>query len=470
MICKICKFEAIGKKFSNHLQREHKLKSKDYTARFIYKKRPECEHCNKETRYVAFKFKRFCKDCTPIASSAGGKKGGQAKAWNKGQTKETDTRLRAYSEKVSGDGNHFYGRQHTEETREQISRTKTLNRIAFQKRINERSADFELLTDFDEYFSRQQQHLEFKCKKCNSISKKTLQAFERGSLCQICYPCNRSQFEIEINKHIESLGIKTVFSDRNIISPKELDIVIPDKNIAIEANGLYWHSQNERDNDYDKRRHINKTTDCLKNGYKLIHIFSDEWRDKKEICKSMISNRLGVTPRRVFARKCNIRELTKQEEKEFFKRSHISGFVPSRKCFALIYDDTIISAISLRAPRQKKYEGMLEIARFASLTDYSVVGGLSKLIKFSSTYTKDNGHTGLLTYADRRFGEGSGYLSAGFSLVGNTGIDYWYTDGQIRIDRFSIKTNKQKTEKQQAYDNRLMKVHGCGSNIYLKYF
>jgi len=415
-------------------------------------------------------FKRFCKGCASIASSTGGKKGGQAPAWNKGRTKETDERLRVYSEKISGEGNHFYGRQHTKETRMQISKTKTLNRITFQKRINERSSDFELLTDFNKYFSRQQQYLEFKCRKCSSVLRKTLQAFERGSLCHICYPYNRSQFEIEINKYVESLGVKTIIGDRHIISPKELDIVIPDKNIAIEANGLYWHSQNERGDDYDKMRHVNKTIDCLKNGYKLIHIFSDEWRDKKEICKSMISNRLGVTQNKVFARKCDIRELTKQEEKEFFKISHVAGFVPSRKCFGLIYNRLVISAISLRVPRQKKYEGMLEIARFASLINHSVVGGLSKLIKFSSTYAKGNNHSGLLTYADRRFGEGTGYLNAGFMLVRNTGIDYWYTDGQVRIDRFSIKTNKQKTEKQQAYDNRLVKIHGCGSNIYLKYF
>jgi len=468
MICKICSYESCGKDFSNHLQREHKLRSKEYTAKHIYKFQPICEHCGKETRYVAFRFKRFCKDCSKIASSIGGKSGGKAPAWNKGLTKETDERIKRQAEKNIGKGNPFHGRVHTIETRTQISKTKVLNRITVQQRINERSGDFELVTDLDEYYSRQKQYLEFRCKKCNTVSDKTLQAFERGSLCPICYPPSRSQFEIEINDFIRSLGIKTKTNDRSVIGPKELDIVIQGKDLAIEANGLYWHSENARSVNHDKYRHISKTLECLSQSYRLVHIFSDEWSNKEDICKSMIANRLGMPNIRIHGRKCQIKEITKYQEKTFFDKTHISGFVPSRKCFALFYDGKIVAAISLRVPRQKKYKGMLEIARYSSELNHQVMGGLGKLLSKSIDYARKNNHTGILTYSDRRFGEGDGYLKCGFEHSGTTGLDYWYTDGQIRVDRFTLKTSDGKTEKQRMYENKLMKIYGCGSNIFIK--
>lgn len=471
--CEICDYTTDRmKSLTTHIKAAHKLSAPEYTIAHLYAgKQPTCknEGCINITRYVRLAFKDYCKDCSSLASSIGGRKGGKAAAWNKGKTKETDLRIHAQSVNASGAGNHFYGKKHTQETRAQISKTKTLNRVQIQQRISDRSASFELVSDLDDYFSRQQQYLKLRCKKCETISEKTLQAFERGSLCQVCYPNNRSQFEIEINEYINTLNIETIFSDRKLIAPKELDIVVPSKKVAIEANGLYWHSHNNRGSG-DKQRHLRKTKSCLAAGYKLIHIFDDEWRDNKDICKSMISSRLSKSPHRVFARKCDIRELSKKEEIAFFKASHISGFAPSRKCFGLIFSGKIVAAMSLRVPRQKKYKGLLEIARFASAVSHSVPGGLSRLLKRSTKYAIDNGHTGFLTYADRRFGEGLGYLQAGFTHTGNTGLDYWFTDGQVRIDRSALKTDRNKTEKQKMYEAKMMKIYGCGSNIYLKYF
>jgi hypothetical protein len=126
MICKICNYESTGKDFSNHLQREHKLKSKLYTAKYIYKEQPMCELCGNETRYVAYKFKRFCKDCSKISSSITGAEGGKATAWNKGLTKETDERVKKQAEDNTGEGNPFYGKRHTLISRQKMSKTKKL--------------------------------------------------------------------------------------------------------------------------------------------------------------------------------------------------------------------------------------------------------------------------------------------------------------------------------------------------------
>lgn len=97
MKCQICDFEAEGKKFSNHLKKEHKLSGKDYTLTYIQKDYSGCLNCGKETRYVAFSFKKYCSNCSKIAMKEGGRRGGKAGAWNKGKTKETDVRIKSLS-------------------------------------------------------------------------------------------------------------------------------------------------------------------------------------------------------------------------------------------------------------------------------------------------------------------------------------------------------------------------------------
>ena len=122
MKCIICGFEGSGKKFSNHLQKEHKINSKDYTLKFLYKNYNGCLNCGKETRYVAFTFKKYCKDCAKLGMKEGGSKGGKAKAWNKGKTKETDSRIKGFK----GEDNPFWGKSHSEEVKNRISMTKRL--------------------------------------------------------------------------------------------------------------------------------------------------------------------------------------------------------------------------------------------------------------------------------------------------------------------------------------------------------
>lgn len=69
-----------------------------------------------------------------------------------------------------------------------------------------------------------------------------------------------------------------IHNDRSIIKPKELDIYLPNKKLAIEYNGLYWHSINiVKDIHY----HRNKSIACRKLGIRLIHIYEFEDLDNQ---------------------------------------------------------------------------------------------------------------------------------------------------------------------------------------------
>lgn len=194
--------------------------------------------------------------------------------------------------------------------------------------------------------------------------------------------------------------------------------------------------------------------------------FRDEWEGKPEIVNSMIRYRLGKVTNKIPARKCKFVKLSGQEANRFFDHNHISGGVRSTLAFGLVVDSVLVSCISFRTPFHKKYAGEIEIARFASLVDHIVVGGFSKLFKGSKQHLNDRGYKTVITYADRRFGDGRAYFQYGFDLIGYTGQDYFYTDGKRRLNRFGFRAKNGKSEREIALEAGVCKVYGCGSNVF----
>lgn len=457
------------KRFSDHIKREHNLTSEEYTIKELYFGiQPVCKACNSNTRYVSFEYKLFCKDHAKLAMKNGGAIGGQTEAWNKGKTKLNDPRIASQALSVTGQGNHFFGKKHSQESIKSISLTKTLHAIDIEQRIIERSNEFELMTSLSEYHSKQKQYLEFKCVICSTIQPKTLQAFERGSRCYVCYPVTKSNWELEVLEYVKKLYSDTVSGDRTILMPKEIDVYVPSKKIGFECHGLYWHSEGSPRGITDKNLTKDKIVLAYEKGVKLYQFFDDEWRDKRQICESIIDHRLGMTKNKIGARKLEVVILDTSEQRLFFDNSHIAGYTPSRVTFGL-KDKTglILAALSLRIPRQKKYLDSYEIARFSTAPNWSVSGGLDKLMKRAIEYCKLNNIQSIMTYVDRRFGRGHGYKICGFKLVGETGVDYWYTDNVFRYDRLKFKASNNSSEKEVAKRSRVSRIFGAGSLIMI---
>lgn len=466
MQCLICleQFQN-AKKLATHLQSIHNISSKEYTIKHLGFN-PICKLCSNETRYSSFMFKTYCCEHSFVAESLGGNMGGKKKiTWNKGQTAKTNVVLAKQASDMLGAKNHFFGKTHTNETKNKISKTKTLDKNDVISRISQRET-FELITPIDSYFSRQGQHLTFMCNVCGSEQEKTLQAYERGSRCYKCFPI-KSQAELELYDFVKQHKSDALSGDRTLIAPKELDIYVPSAKLAIEYHGLYHHSDNGLNESFDKFSHQFKHDICVSHNTQLVQIFQDEWRDKKDICKSMLLHRLKVKTKNIHARKCSIHELTSLQQREFFNCSHIAGYSPASVAFGLKYDGVIIGAISLRKPRQKKYCDVIEVARFATLPFHSISGGLSKLINVCLKFCKENKIKSLMTYVDTRFGNGKGYETCGFSVINRTGLTYWYTDNVNRYDRFKFRASSGLSEKQIALNNGVSKIYGC-DNIVLE--
>jgi len=471
MDCKLCEYRNDdAKKLTNHIRSEHGLSSEDYTVKVYYDGiKPVCRECSAPVRYVSFSFKTFCKDHSKLAMQEGGSRGGKAESWNRGKTKDTDERIKKHAEKMLGPGNHFYGRHHTQESLKKISENKMLVTSTIEERILERSKEFRLITNLEEYRSRQQQYLKFECVQCGEVQPKTLQAFERGSRCYKCYPVGKSNWELSVFNYVQFLMPDVVSGDKKILFPKEVDVHVPTKNFGIECHGLFWHSEaGKPDDEFDKNLHLTKSILSEEKGLNLLQIFEDEWRDKRPIVESMIQHRLGLHSLKCKTWSTKIVELTTDEQRQFFNSTHISGYTPSRICWGLKdRNNQLVSALSLRVPRHgEKYEDSLEIARFSNALGMSVPGGLSKLLKMAKKWSLSNGYKNIMTYVDRRIGAGRGYEASGFQKIGSTGPDYWYTDGELRYDRFKFRAQDGLSEKQVAFSAGVSRIYGCGSFIY----
>jgi hypothetical protein len=457
--------------FSRHLQFKHHTTSKDYTIKFLCDgKEPRCLKCGKEVRYVSFTFKKYCKEHSYLAESEAGAVGGKIKkTWNKGKTKEDDPRIMEFSERYTGSGNPFFGKTHPRNMIESFKKRNLLSEEEILERLSKREEEFEIFFNFEEYNSRQYQYIKVKCKKCGHEEEKTLSSLERDSRCEKCFPLNvSSKPEQEIENFIRSLGITNIIrNSRKIIAPKELDVYIPDKNIAIEYNGLYWHSEKR----INTNSHLEKTELCLGKNISLFHIFSDEWINKQEILKSMISYKLGILNNKIPAKKCILKEITRKEASDFFDKCHIAGRPSNIKIsFGLYYNDELVSCLAMKIPYKKKktYEDstVLENARFANKLNTVVIGGFSRLLKVIKKWAEDKGYEKIKSFADRRFGEGNVYKTCGFSLIGKTAPNYWYADSDNRYFRTHFRAQNGKTEQEIAIENKVWRVYGCGSNIY----
>lgn len=142
------------------------------------------------------------------------------------------------------------------------------------------------------------------CNKCGkSRESKYSNLFHRD--CPHCAMNQYSKLEKEILDFCkEHTNFSIIENDRKTIknpytnSWLELDILIPDLNLAIEFNGSFWHSNKKIRKSSKgifkraKEKHILKTKLCRKKGIKLIHIYETHYLKDKNYYLEKIKNEL----------------------------------------------------------------------------------------------------------------------------------------------------------------------------------
>ena len=313
--------------------------------------------------------------------------------------------------------------------------------------------------------------LNLRCDTCNYIYKRNIRF---GINCPSCNKKGISKAKEEIINWLETNGIKIKKNTRKVIPPLELDIFCEDKKIAIEYNGLYWHSElNGKGRNY----HLNKTKLCEKNGIQLIHIFENEWEHKKDLIHSMLLNKLGLINTKIYARNCIIKNVSKEDKRQFLNNNHIQGNDKSSIYYGLYYNNKLVSLMTFG---KRKITGScinIELLRFCTLKNIIVVGGANKLFNH---YIKNNKVNKIITYADRRWSNGNLYYILGFKLDHISSPNYWYLNNYDRLtikhrsgfQKHTLKKRLQNfnptlSEWENMKNNNFDRIWDCGNYVFV---
>ena len=314
----------------------------------------------------------------------------------------------------------------------------------------------------------------FRCDVCGSECTEQAQFIRyriRGHItpCTCCMPKNPpvSVGENEVRLFIEGLGHKVDHYDSGFLGGYGADIVVEDSRVIVEYDGLYWHSELFHDSAY----HMRKTLLAEEMGYRLVHVFSDEWTYKKDIVKARLRYLLhDVDGLRIYARKCTVRLVDSMAAREFLYRNHIQGSVNSPYRYGLYNGETLVALMTFGKSRFES--NVVELLRFCSDRDMNVVGGASKLF---SAFLKDHPDIShVVSYADARWSTGHAfYEKLGFELTAMSSPGYFIVDGDIRKSRMQFQRHKiagtddeGKTEHEITLERGLFRIYDCGQYRY----
>lgn len=322
------------------------------------------------------------------------------------------------------------------------------------------------------------------CKRCNKEIKIQKQLFDKRIVSDV-FPCTncvslkggRSQAEKQLCEFLTELGINFTTNVRNLIHPKEVDIFVPDFKIAIEYNGMYWHSdKHERINPL---YHKEKTELCERQGIQLIQIWENDWLYKKNIVKSRLKNIFHKNVKKIHGRKCCVSFVSSKECRDFFDNNHLQGFVGAKYYVALKFQNEIIACASFGSLRKclgsESKDNSYELIRLCNKINTVVIGSANKMFTF---FIKQVKPIFILSYAKREWSttiNKTVYDVMGFKFEGTTKPNYMYYKNDVVFHRFNFRKNvlveqgfdANKTEKQIMEERGFLKIHDVGNLKYV---
>ena len=213
---------------------------------------------------------------------------------------------------------------------------------------------------------------------------------------------------------------KIITNLRRVINPLELDIYIPEKKLAIEFNGNFYHSINSgKSFDY----HLNKTLLCQKKGIRLIHIFEYEWDHKKDICKAFLASLLGIYEHDINSNLCKIQDISISTANEFLKNNSILFDLKqfNYSC-GLFYNDKLVHVWCFEK-YQKNYNLIYLCSKLYTEVD-NTISMISNYLDFET----------LTSFVDLSKFTIDEYIENGFTLLKNSEpVNVCYKNGEVQL-------------------------------------
>lgn len=247
-----------------------------------------------------------------------------------------------------------------------------------------------------------------------------------------CWSCGqKSSQEEELWAFVSGLTATATRRDRQVIGPKELDIWVADKSLAIEFCGLYYHSTQTLNDGMARKKHVVKYVACRAKGIRLLTIFEDEWATRRPQIEAII--RRVIDPGKgIGARRCALTD--EADFHAFYERNHIQGPPQWGASMGLMFDGELVAAMTFGQGAARRGGGDWELSRFA--TSRSISGGASRLM---SALVQKTGAARVWSYSDNRYFDGGMYAHLGFKLDGELPPDYSIVRNSKRSHKSSFR-------------------------------
>ena len=404
---------------TTHLIGLNELDKLKFLEAGYFHEHPKC-YCGNPTAILDRKVSKYCSAACANVSPDKAKKVSESKL-SQDHTEANDKRKETMLEK--------YGVEYNTQ-REEVK--EVLRKAKFSDDILDNLTDPEWMEE--EYLNKKRTAVDISSELGCDYS--TVLEYDRKLGFKIRRTSNYSLEQKEICEFILSENIDAKLCDWDSLVTKELDVFVPDKNLAVEMNGLIWHSVDGKKTFDDRRKHIVKIEMCNEKEINLLQFTDLQWNSKQDIVKSIIRSKIGTTDK-IHARKCNLVEVNTELAKSFFRKNHLDGWATAKIYIGLEYFGEVVQIMSFGKSRfDKKYEW--ELIRSATTLGITVVGGMSKILsKFRKEYKGS-----LMTYCDRNLGTNSTYEKVGFEKLGDTQPGYFWTDAHGRDIIPRYKTTK----------------------------
>lgn len=255
-----------------------------------------------------------------------------------------------------------------------------------------------------------------------------------------------STLETEFYNFIALLTDKEIVRNtREIISPLELDIYIPEMSLAFEFNGDYWHSENFGRN---QRYHYNKFKLCEDKGIRLIQVWEHEWISNRSKVETFIKS-LFTKRERVRASKCEIKELTSKEFNDFANSFHLLGSTPATVRYGLVSNENIVAVVGFN---YDKKNDSWTLSRYI-VGDYQVMGGFEKLFKH---FIKEKAPNEVITFVELSKFTGNVNYRNGFVLDKEMSPEFFWVINDKRVDKWTAwRQFKESDEDTRGFQNKM---------------
>lgn len=499
IVCKICnkKFKT-ERGLSYHITHSHKITLEHYYLNYECKDvehAGKCQVCGNPTPFIS-RLEGYQKTCSFKCGGIFGSKQGK------------ETTLKKYGKKSlnNPDKNKQFYQEHPEikleaykkavATRKKNNsyttggmkaRTSYLNRLEEFLTKNDCRLIYDLVREFGEGWYKNRANILddsdyiFLDNPTNTL-KASSYFIKNSAISKIEKYCQENNFnqsshgEKEIVSFIKSIcTLEVIENTKKLITPYELDVYIPEKKVAIEYNGTYWHSFQLGT---PKNYHFMKSKMCEDLGIRLIHVYEYQWQDpiKREILKSIIKNAIGINDNKIYARKCEIKELSKVDVENFSIRNSLHGHRNASVYLGLFYNNELVELMSFGKAFFSKDDSIdYECIRSITKLNTTVVGGMNKLFKY---FIKKYNPNKILYYVDYNTHNGNSMskLNFEFKSYSKHGIinivnNYYSADNINLIQKYGEVFNRKpflnKEIKELTSQGRILTLHDAGVKKYI---